>query len=383
MPYSDYSYLDPIHIVWRKGTEDDPYIDRIEYLKILNRKVVLSEIPDKTTRVKIAGMKEINYDGSLKKSIAPTEFSVNYSTGVVQFHESQESNSANTIYKGKGFIQYPSNRIYHQDELNNVVESLDKIIERAKASVVDSAEKIKDYEDMRDRLVDTMVQSETATTEAKEATEDAITATDKALDAYNTTRLVFKKYVMLESDVATTYPNPEVGWTVQVYDTGIRYRWDGIDWIQIDLFGGAIPLADETIDGLMSKDDFVKLKKIDEATTAKRVLVFIVPLTPVVGIQPIIARFPFKGKVIGVKALCSIYGETDTEIAIEKSQDMTNWASILTQNVAIRVNQYFDDGTASVPINVVNAGDLFRLNIIQQGVNVQNITLEVIIETTI
>lgn len=383
MPYSDYSYLDPLHIIWRKGTEDDPYIDRVEYLKVSYNKVVLAEIPDKFTRVKIAGLIEINYDGIPKKSIAPNEFSVNYSTGVIQLHQSVEAKTINIIYKGKGFIQYPSSRIYHQDEMNDVVESLEQIINRAKASVDDAERKIDDYEEMRDALSDKMRESESATTEAKEATEQANVATDKALDAYETTRLVFKPYVNIQSEIPVKYPNPDIGWTVQVYDTGIRYRWDGIAWVPIDLFGGAIPLADATIDGLLSKGDFSKLRRIDEATYAKRALVFILPSFPALGVQPIIARFPFKGKIIGIKAICGVYGNTDTEISIERSRDMVNWVSVMSLNVFMRIDQYFDDGTARVSDADVQEGDLFRLNVIQQGINVQNITLEVIVETII
>lgn len=383
MPYSDYSYLDPLHIIWRNGTAEDPYIDRAEYLKILNHKVVLAEIPDRFTRVKIAGMIEINYDGTPKKSILPYQFSVNYSTGVIQFHETMESKKINIVYKGKGFIQYPSSRIYHQDELNDVVESLDVIIERAKTSIYDAEKRIKDYEKMRELILETIVDSERTTNDAKDATERAIVATDKALDAYQTTRLVFLPYVNKYDDIAVEYPNPDVGWTVQVYDTGIRYRWDGIDWVPIDLFGGGIPLADETIDGLLSKEDYKRLRIIDEETYSKRALVFVVPSYPLQGVQTIVARFPFDGKIIGVKALCGIKGDSDTEIAIEKSRDMVDWNSIMLTNLFFKAGSFFDDGTASVFDSVVNEGDLFRINVIQQGVGIQNVTLEIIIATTI
>lgn len=383
MPYTDYSYLDPLHIIWRKGTEEDPYIDRVEYLKVVNHKVVLSEIPDRFNRVRIAGMIEINYDGTPKKTIAPNEFIVNYANGIVQFHESKEYTRINVMYKGKGFIQYPSSRIYHQDKMNDVVESLESIIDNSKNALDEARRRIEDYEEIRDAIVQKMVEIDTATTEAKEATEDVKIATDKALDAYETTRLVFKPFVNSFRDIRTSYPNPEIGWTLQVYDSGIRYRWDGIEWVPIDLFGGAIPLANETIDGLLSNEDFSKLRRIDEVTYSKRVLVFVLPSFPIVGIQPIVARFPFKGKIIGIKGICGVKGETETEIAIEKSKDAVNWNTIMQSNVFFRIDQFFDDGTASVLDENVDEGDLFRVRVVQQGVNAQNVTIEVMIETTI
>lgn len=383
MPYSNYGYFDPIHIIWRNGTDDDPYVDRIEYLKILNNKIVLSEIPDRFTRVKIAGMIEINYDGTPRKSINPNEFSVNYSTGIVQFHPSKESGLVNVMYKGKGFIQYPSSRIYHQDEMSGIVETLDKIIDNAKSFIHDASVKVSDYEAMRDIVNDRIANAQTAIEESRHATDESIIATDKALDAYETTRLVFLPYVMTKEEIATKYPNPEIGHTVQVYDTGERFRYDGIEWIPIDLFGGAIPLADETIDGLMSSEDYMRLRNIDEATYSKRALVFVLPSYPMVGVQPIVARFPFNGKIIGAKALCGVLGETDTEIAIEKSRDMVNWTQITGSNLTMKSGQYFDDGTINFSDDTVFEGDLFRLVVIQQGVNVQHITFEVIIETTI
>jgi hypothetical protein len=380
MPYSNHGYFDPLHIVWRKGTPDDPYIDRVEYLKVLNNKVVLSEIPDRFHRVKIAGLREINYDGVPKKNIAPDEFSVNYSTGVIEFHPSQESNTLNIMYKGKGFIQYPSSRIYHQDELNDVVESLDKIINRAIESLKDVDNKISDYEQLRDEVQDAIIESEIATTDAKRATEEAQVATDKALDAYKTTRLVFKPYVNTYSDIVRTYPNPEVGWTTQVYDSGVRYRWDGINWVPIDLFGGNIVLANHYTNGLMSKDDKIKLDSFDDRLK-ERVLTFIIPSYPDVGVQHINARFPFKGQILNIRGICGVPdANVDTEIAIQKSRDMVNWTNILTRNIVFRRGEYFDDGLKQISVFDVNKDDIFRLEILQIGNDLQDVTIEVIIK---
>ncbi|MEO2679778.1 hypothetical protein [Clostridium butyricum] len=63
----------------------------------------------------------------------------------------------------------------------------------------------------------------------------------------------WKESVATYADIAKTYPNPQDGWTVNVKDTDITYRWDGSKWIEIS--ANAIPLATASNDGKMSKED--------------------------------------------------------------------------------------------------------------------------------
>lgn len=70
----------------------------------------------------------------------------------------------------------------------------------------------------------------------------------------------WKESVNTFADLATTYPNPQDGWTVNVKDTDITYRWSGTAWIAISL--NALPLATPTVDGKMSKEDKAKLDGI-------------------------------------------------------------------------------------------------------------------------
>lgn len=70
----------------------------------------------------------------------------------------------------------------------------------------------------------------------------------------------WKESVNTFADLATTYPNPQDGWTVNVKDTDITYRWSGTAWIAISL--NALPLATQTVDGKMSKEDKAKLDGI-------------------------------------------------------------------------------------------------------------------------
>lgn len=63
----------------------------------------------------------------------------------------------------------------------------------------------------------------------------------------------WKESVATYNDIATTYHSPQDGWTVNVKDTDITYRWSGTEWVEIS--ANAIPLATSKVDGKMSKDD--------------------------------------------------------------------------------------------------------------------------------
>lgn len=72
---------------------------------------------------------------------------------------------------------------------------------------------------------------------AETATDNANNAADSANDIVNQleveTLIIWKPYVSTYADIATTYPTPELGWTTQAQDTGIRWRYNGVAWINI------------------------------------------------------------------------------------------------------------------------------------------------------
>lgn len=69
------------------------------------------------------------------------------------------------------------------------------------------------------------------------ATENANNAADSANDIADQleveTLIIWKPYVSTYVNIATTYPTPELGWTTQAQDTGIRWRYNGTEWINI------------------------------------------------------------------------------------------------------------------------------------------------------
>ena len=71
------------------------------------------------------------------------------------------------------------------------------------------------------------------------------------------TKIDWKESVATFEDIASTYPNPVDGWTVNVKDTDYTYRYSGTEWVVIS--ANAIPKATSQVDGLMAKEDKTNL----------------------------------------------------------------------------------------------------------------------------
>ncbi|MBN3522252.1 hypothetical protein [Paenibacillus apiarius] len=371
---------DPVTTIWRSGTPDDPYKDRMDSLPIINNQMTLLEIPSHGHKVMIEGFTEIDQERFTNRStLAPDEFLVNYSNGIVQFHPAHEGTTLLCKYKGKGLILYPASRIYAMVSRSpDVVQTLQDIIDEMLRRLQETNTAIAD-------LKQVIVNAETAThaanlasDNANQAADDAKLATEKALHAYNTTTLVFKPPVADMKELLDTYPYPQVGWTVQTYKDGMRYRFDGKSWIPIDMFGQNIQAVSEHADGLMSIAEHVKLKSIP-LDVKDRVIVFCLPSYLFQGVQSVIAKFPFQGEIVSVEAICGVPGDSDTEIQIEKTADLVHWSSILSHNLHFKPHQFVDDRTSAVSSSSVNAGDMFRLNVVKQGGNIQNVTVEMVV----
>ena len=87
------------------------------------------------------------------------------------------------------------------------------------------------------------------------------TETDNKISAV-VSSLQWKPSVETYADIATTYPNPADGWTVNVNDTDITYRYTGSSWIAIS--ANSIPTATSDTDGKMSAAMAAKLNGISE-----------------------------------------------------------------------------------------------------------------------
>jgi hypothetical protein len=70
---------------------------------------------------------------------------------------------------------------------------------------------------------------------ANSAANDAENATANFQSLLDQQKLVYKQSVATFTDIATTYPTPELGWRVVTKDTGIAYRYDGTTWLEVDM----------------------------------------------------------------------------------------------------------------------------------------------------
>lgn len=78
------------------------------------------------------------------------------------------------------------------------------------------------------------------------------------------TNIDWKEAVSTFDDIATTYPTPDDGWTVNVKDTDYTYRYNGTKWVAIS--ANAIPKATDKVDGLMTKEYAKKLDGLTKYT---------------------------------------------------------------------------------------------------------------------
>lgn len=78
------------------------------------------------------------------------------------------------------------------------------------------------------------------------------------------TNIDWKEAVSTFDDIATTYPTPNDGWTVNVKDTDYTYRYNGTKWVAIS--ANAIPKATNEVDGLMTKEYAKKLDGLTKYT---------------------------------------------------------------------------------------------------------------------
>ena len=80
------------------------------------------------------------------------------------------------------------------------------------------------------------------------------------------TNIEWKEAVATYADIATTYPNPQDGWTVNVKDTDYTYRYNGTAWVAIS--ANAIPEATTSVNGLMTTNQVSKLDGIESGAEA-------------------------------------------------------------------------------------------------------------------
>lgn len=110
----------------REGSIADPFVDKVETIKVVDGRLLLSEMPVKQNGVLIDGHTEIDTN-----TPTGTQFYVDYTNGTVYF-VSTKNTTVTARYKGRGMVQIPSERVYHKK--GSVTRTLDAIVETVDTS---------------------------------------------------------------------------------------------------------------------------------------------------------------------------------------------------------------------------------------------------------
>ena len=176
--------VDPVFLLQRKGTQDDPYLplkeDKIVYETQsdigVKYSVTLREIPNynKKVKVKNASGTSLTEIFDFNASLSSSQYYVDYTSGVVYFHSSNNNKQFNFDYEGIGNVNFPSSRIVMQGG-TKTLEQLAKEMEQSKTNWLSPP------------LPNLAV-------------------------------------------VQSTYPNPKIGDTISTTDQGIVYRYESTGW---------------------------------------------------------------------------------------------------------------------------------------------------------
>lgn len=446
-----FEYDDSSLYIWRSGDENDPFVDCSDTIRVVLNRGVLNEIPDPYSRIRVFSLPENHsfteeqladiefletestigemYEIDAKvynapKTPAENQYIVNYANGVITFHPNMNATDVVCVYKGRGRILIPAVRIWISADNPYAVDNLQEFVDLATIKIEEIDERIiladeatqyaneaGDYankwglyaKQQGDRInysIDmnkiVRIETERARDFAIDAGEQALVARDIAIDARNRTILIWQSPVDDYDGLLATYPHPEVGWTVLLNDSGVVYRFDGAQWKDIGNMTLATPLASETIDGLMSRNDFVKLRDIEEEAQVNytgedaknvlpdyfktRVICFVIPNEVEIGTQNIIINFPYDGQIVDITASLGVEGTDSTEIDIEKiSEDgfvnKETWESILGNRIFIDYGEKVDDRSYSIVNPDVNKNDYFRINVLEAGIGASDLTV--------
>lgn len=92
----------------------------------------------------------------------------------------------------------------------------------------------------------------------------------------NDSKLIWQRPVPTFNDLATTYPNPEKGYTVMARDTGIVYRWDG-QWKEIQqIDAGPVNEVDTRLSAHLADDTIHKTSDVIRTETETKLKVEVV-----------------------------------------------------------------------------------------------------------
>lgn len=111
----------PLIYELRSGLEGDEYVEITESYKIIDGRILLSELPAESRRVQIEGYSEVL---NIAQGLNSNQFFVNYLSGHVFFNPSEEGKTVQVHFYGRGLVYIPDTRIYTAQENGEVTQLL-------------------------------------------------------------------------------------------------------------------------------------------------------------------------------------------------------------------------------------------------------------------
>jgi hypothetical protein len=193
-----YSGVDPAYIYKRKGDNTDPYVSLHETAQVVNGVITLKEIPDYPTKVIVKKLDGTTLTEVTSATLQTNQYRVDYTTGVVYFPNTLEGNKLTLDYKGTGYVSFPASRVW----------------------------------------------IDTDNTASGKTIQQLVTDMDNVKTNWLTAVNAF-------SNIATTYPTPSLGDTVQTTNDSRIYRFNGSAWVNTQQYtSNAITNFQNRLDGL-------------------------------------------------------------------------------------------------------------------------------------
>lgn len=238
-------YRDPLLFV--KNVTLEQITD--EPITVINNQAILQQVPDEFSGVTISG-----YTYLSSGIPTGTNFCVDWTNGKLTFASTvSDGTQLLANYFGRGYLYISTSRIFHYDEDTDIITNLRDIVDNANAylsisdelvskgdfdiNTIYSKRNIVNYENsvymyINDVSINGHLPTDTDYWEVIFSFDNVINNANSY--ATNSTIMIYKTPVSTYSDIATTYPNPELGWRVQVLDTNQIFRYNGTEWEHIE-----------------------------------------------------------------------------------------------------------------------------------------------------
>lgn len=229
-----FEYNSQIIINRRLGNSDSPYVPITESLIVdPNGKAILTELPFEIDKVIVSGDNKIWFE--ITKGVPQdNEFLVDYKGGkTVTFNISNVGKQLAFEYKGMGNHYIPASMVYISEQNGDVTATLDSITQDAATAINNVTQTNTNIQSAEDIRVLNETTRQTQETTRQSNTTTAINTLNSAVDS---TKINWLSPLATYASIATTYPSPVNGDTVQVENdipNNGTYRFNGTTWVKI------------------------------------------------------------------------------------------------------------------------------------------------------